>query len=768
MGVVWRAADDTLRRDVAIKVLPAAFASHAPRLARFEREARTLASLNHPNVAAVYSLHETDGVRFLAMEYVSGDDLAVRLAGGPLPLPAVVKIGRQIVEALAEAHQTGIVHRDLKAANVKITPDGRVKVLDFGLAKAVVADRPDDVTGGIEVTQTGIILGTPAYMPPEQARGLAVDTRADVWAFGVLLYEMLTGKRPFAGATLTDVIVSVIRTEPDWTALPAGTPPALEHLVRRCLVKDVRERLQDIREARVVLEQLAGVSTTDAAWAATTVLPPDGAARRRVPAWLGLVALVGALGVAGALWFPRSETPATTAIAGAPSIAVIPFVDLSPAQNEDYFADGLTEELLNALVRNPRLRVAGRTSSFRFKRTDEDPRTIGRLLSVSTVLEGTVRHEGTRVRVSARLVSTSDGFQIWASKYDRELTDIIALQEEIAGAVAGALDAALLGDVQDASPPRGTNPAAYTAYLQGNYLLQLNTRESVEQALRHLDQAVALDQGSAAAWAGLSRAHTLSATEGYVAPVIAHEPARRAAERALAIDPTLADAHVALSTIRRVFDWDWAGSDLAARRALELAPNSGDAILNAARIASSLGRLDEALDLTRRAAAVDPLNVALFYRQGRYAYFLGKLDEATAAFNRALELNPGYRGVHASLALVALARDQPQAALAALEAEPVRYWQLQSLAMVRHRQGRRAESDAALAELIADYADISAFQIAEVYSVRGENDRAFEWLERAFRQRDGGLSQVPSHPHLRQLESDARYPVFLQKLGLRR
>jgi TolB-like protein len=477
---------------------------------------------------------------------------------------------------------------------------------------------------------------------------------------------------------------------------------------------------------------------------------------------LGYGLLVMLLALALGVWTSRrgGETTTTTQ-----SIAVLPLLDLSTERDQEYFADGLTEELLNVLARNPRLRVAGRTSTFQFKDTRDDPRAIGRRLSVSSVLEGSVRRSADRVRISVQLVSTADGFHLWAETYDREMHDIIAVQEEIARSVADALKVTLLGE-RGPSVTADANVPGYTAYLQGKYFLQLNTKESLEKAVRYFGEAIALDPTSAPAWSGLAIAHVTSATEGHEPPATAYAAARAAVERARAIDANLAHAYVALSTIRRVYDWDWAGADAAAQRALQLAPNSGDVILNAARAASAVGRLDEAFHLTQRAAALDPLNVAVFYRQGRYAYFLGQFDDATTALTRALELNPGYRGAPSTLALVAVARSHPDAGLAWLEKETQDLWRLQALAILQHAAGRPAEADAALAQLVTGYGDVAACQIAEVYGYRGDVDRAFEWLERAYRQRDGGLSQLKGNPHLRGLESDPRYANFLRKMQL--
>ena len=772
MGVVWKASDFTLGREVAIKVLPADVARDPVRLARFEREAKLLAALNHPNIAGIYSLHEDAGVRFLAMEFVAGDDLSVRLTRGPLALAEVLQVSRQIAEALEEAHEKGIVHRDLKPGNVKVKADGTVKVLDFGLAKALADEAPGPAPTGPApsdpwgtpgaadlATRAGVILGTPAYMPPEQARGLAVDKRADIWAFGVMLFEMLSGARPFAGATVTDVLAAVVSAEPDWTRLPAGTPVALVQLTRRCLQKDARQRLRDIGEARIAIARLAR-EDEDAPPAA----PPR---RRAVTVWAGVAAaaLVVALGLASGIG--RGSGPAAVP-GGTRSIAVLPLVDLSADHSQEYFADGLTEDLLGRLARNPQLRVAGRTSAFQFKRAPQDPRTIGRALGVSALLEGSVRRSGNRVRITAQLVNAADGFHLWSESYDRELDDIFAVQDEIARAVAGALQIALLGDAPAAGVPRGASGPAYNAYLQGKYFRQLNTKDSLDQAVGYLQEATTVDPAFAPAWAGLSLAWATIGSESYAPLDTAFGEARRAAERAVALDSQLAEAHTALSAVRRVYDWDWAGADAAVQRALHLEPNNAEIVLSAARMASTLGRLDEALALTRRAATLDPLNVMVHFRLARYESYAGQLDAARRSYTRTLELNPAYPAAHQGLALTLLGQGHTAEALTELAREPQPLWRGFGEALAYHRLGRQAEADAALAQFIAQFQDVASAQIAQVYAQRGQLDESLAWLDRAYQLRDPGLSQQTVVPEFARFTREPRYRAFLDKMRLPR
>jgi TolB-like protein/Tfp pilus assembly protein PilF len=495
-----------------------------------------------------------------------------------------------------------------------------------------------------------------------------------------------------------------------------------------------------------------------------TELPRTPPRARFLGRWVWAAVLVPAtllaLALVGARYLKRSSpSPQVT-----PSIAILPFVDLSPEKDQEYFSDGLSEELLNSLAKIPGLHVAARTSAFQFKGKNEDLRVIGQKLNVATVLEGSVRKQGHRVRISAQLVQVSDGFHMWSEAYDRDLTDIFAVQEDIANAVAGSLRATLLGEKLPA--PRATNVEAYNAYLQGRYFYARGDPESIERAIAYYQQATTRDPNYAPAWAALSSAQSFQAGS-FPGPMYdRYKRAREAAERALAFDPNLAEGYAARASIKRDFDWDWAGADTDYQRALALQPGNAEIVRGAAELAAVLNHFDLALQLDRQALALDPLQAAAYQTFAHHAWWAGHPEDATAAVRKALAFNPTYPWLHTMLTCVYLTQSRPQDARAEAERDSHPLFRLQGLALANHLLGRRQESDRALAELIAKHAGLAAFQIAEVYAFRGETDKAFEWLERAYTQRDPGLIYLKGDPLLRSLDGDPRYAAFLGKMHL--
>ena len=448
-----------------------------------------------------------------------------------------------------------------------------------------------------------------------------------------------------------------------------------------------------------------------------------------------------------------------------PSIAVLPFADLSAQKDQEYFSDGLAEELLNSLAKIPGLRVVARTSSFQFKGKTEDLRSVGEKLNVSTILEGSVRKQGGRVRITAQLIKAADGFQLWSDTYDRELTDIFAVQAEIAPrrrvVVRGRVGRDAGGPGASSQERRGVQRD-----LQGRHFHNLRGRENLEKAATYFEQALKLDPDYAAAWAGLGAVRTSQADAGYVRVDEGYRQARTAVERALTLDPALAEAHSAMSWIKSTYDWDWASADTSMQRALALDPEGTQTLRRASVLAASLGRFEEGLQLARRATSLDPLSPNSWFTLSTMATRNGKLDEALAAATKGLELRPGTPSFHARRGMVYVAQKRLQEALSEFQQETEPLWRLQGLALAHHALGRTQQADQALAELTDKFAVDGAFQVAQVHAFRGETDRAFEWLERAYAQRDGGLADIKGDHLLKSLERDPRYIALLKKMRL--
>ena len=739
MGEVYRARDLRLNREIAIKVLPQDVADSPERLDRFEREARTVAALNHPNIVTLHSVEDEDGIRFITMELVEGVSLAALIASGPLPASRVLDIGVPIAEALAAAHKRGVVHRDLKPANVMVTHEGSVKLLDFGLAKpagsrlaeaAVTNAAPTDVT----VSAEGIMSGTVPYMAPEQIQRHGVDARSDLFALGVMLFEMATGQRPFQGRTYEAVAQAILKETPaPVTRLRPNYPATFDKIVARCLAKDPRERFHAAIEVRDELARLRGPGS-----------------------------LRGGLG-----------GPGETA-----SIAVIPFVNRSRDEADEYFSDGLADELLTTLSKIRGLRVAARSSAFHFKNRPATVAEIGQALGVATVLEGSVRKAGNRVRVSAHLVKVADGFQLWSETYDRALHDIFAVQDDIAGTVVKELRTALLGEAPDSSTGgllrdevgkaargRAMNAEAHRLYLLGRYFMEQLSRAGTDKGIVYIKEALALEPDFALGWSTLALAYLRGANSGWASITESVESARAAVGRALALVPDLGEAHATLARLQLVYDRDAPRAEASIQRALELEPGSPAVLRAWAETARNLGRHEEAVDAARRALEQDPLSATSHNIVGLVSGSSGRLAEAEAAFRRALELTPGRIGTWAGLSCVLVQLGRTEEALSTVAREPDEAYRLWAQTIVEHAAGRRADSDATLATLIRGYADDSAYQIAEAYAARGEADAAFTWLERAHAQQDGGLvteltSSLPFVP----LHADPRWVPFVHKV----
>jgi len=603
MGEVYRARDTRLDRDIALKVLPTDVAADPGLIERFEQEARTVAGLNHPHIVHLYSVEEDQGTRFLTMELVEGEELAAALDRGSTPLEKTMEMGVAIADALNEAHSKGIIHRDLKPANVMLTTGGRVKVLDFGLAKlSNPKSVDDDATEAIQLTQHGSVLGTVPYMSPEQLRGLEIDARSDIFSLGILLYQLASGRRPFEGPSAADISSSILTAEPaPLVELDETIPPPLGEIVHACLEKRPEDRPQSAADVRDQLNTLrrdldSGVELTQAQ--ASSATAASGSSSKRF--MLAIPLLVLAL---AAVWWWSGKESDGPAERERPIVAVLPFENLG-SEAEEYFAAGITDEITSRLALIDGLGVISNTSARVYAQTDKPIPEVGRELGAGYVLEGSIRWDNSRephrVRISPRLIRVADDTNLWLENYERDVDAIFELQSAIASHIAEALDITLLAPVREAIEEKPTeNIDAYQAYLQG--LKQLNapafSRESFELGVQMFERATQLDGNFALAWARLSSMHARMYHYGFDRGPARLRAAKSAADRALAIDPRLAEAHLALG---HYYYWGTREYDLALAelsRARDIAPNNSEVLLTTAYVTRRQGAMDEAIQL---------------------------------------------------------------------------------------------------------------------------------------------------------------------------
>ena len=772
MGIVYRGRHITLPREVVLKRMRPASDSETGDLAvRFRREAHIQCQLDHPHVVRVYEFFASSEEWFLVMEYVAGSSLRTIIdEHGPLPPEEVARLALQALDALEYAHnieyadengQAGrtVIHRDIKPANLLLDHRGNLKLTDFGIAK---------ITGERQLTKTGFSPGTIDYMSPEQIRGLTVDARSDLYSLGATLYQMLTGRLPFAGCTTTtrsdyDLLKAHVETDPPPAhAVNPAIPAGLSEIVAVSLARDPAQRWQsaaDFAAAIVAFRDNGARPPLESRRISRSSSFSSPRLSRRWTAVALTLAVLFTLGLLG--WFlagkmtHRTQNPV--------SVAVLPFADLSPAKDRSYFCQGLAEEVLNELSRVPDLRVIGTASSSQFGSDITDLADVGRKLNVKAIVQGSVRSQGTHARINARLVQVADGTPLWSASYDVELNDYLAMQEGIAIAVAGALHTTLRPNAP--SSTRTAKPEALKAYLEGRLLSKKRTRANMQNAARLFESALALDPTYAKAWAALAEVRSNQAGLGEIPSEEGYRLAREAAQKAVKLDPNLSDAHAALGRIQMLHDWDWAGADASFQRTRALEPGGIRAIWSAATLARILGRMDEAVALSRVSIESDPLNASAFHNAGLVFYWAGRYEEAAAALKKSLKLVPEKAITHDVLGQVYLAQGRAKDALAEEEQETNPALRIAGLALVYHALRQAKESDRRLSELKRNYSDAPAL-IAEVHAFRGETDQAFEWLDRAYNERDPGLTQLKGSPLFSSLRRDPRYAALLKKMRL--
>jgi serine/threonine protein kinase/TolB-like protein/Tfp pilus assembly protein PilF len=811
MGEVYLATDK-LGRKVALKLLPKRYDKDKQHVARFLQEAQTVLTLNHPNIVTLYDIGQTESGYYIASELIEGETLRQRLEKG-IYLPDVLEIAIQVASALAAAHEKGIVHRDIKPENVMIRADGYVKVLDFGISKLTEqfsgSEAPDAPTRLQVETAEGVVMGTAPYMSPEQARGLRVDARTDIWSFGVLLYETVTSRKPFWGDTTQDILSAVLEKQPPpLSRYASNVPDALEWIVSKALRKDVTARYQsatellaDLKELRRRLEFEAeqerssapvssaaarGSAASNAATALTddrSVLPiadkgPFGSTssaeylvreigKHKVAALivLGTVVAAAVLGV-----YVYSTRGGETIIN---SLAVLPLVNVGADPETEYLSDGITESVINNLSRIGTLRLTARSTVFRYKGKDIDPQRVGQELGVDAVLTGRLVQRGDTLAVQADLVKVSDGSQIWGEQYSRKVADLVSLQSEISRDVSQKLRARLSGtDEQKLAKNYTVNAEAYRLYLKGRYHVAKVTRSQIQLGISYFQQAIKVDPSYALAYAGLADAYRALGLAGEMPPREVFPQAKAAAKRAVELDDTLAEAHAILGYIIFWYDWDWNAAEAEIKRAVELNPDSADAHHSYAHVLSNTGRHTEALAESKRARELDPLDLRINALGGQFYVHAGQADDGLALLQKVIELDSSYWLPHSFAASAYIEKGMFDQAVAearkARELPGVSSIPAGFLGFALARSGKQAEARAVLEGLLKSAKEqyISAYAIAMIYNGLGERDQALAWLETAYQNREPRMAFLKVEPKWNSLRDDPRFQDLFRRVGL--
>jgi len=780
MGQVYMAEDQKLHRPVALKVLPRELLEDSGRVRRFKREALAVSALNHPNILTIFEFEDIDGVPFLASEYVKGSTLRDHLKNGPLEAATTVDIAVQVASALQSAHDAGVIHRDIKPENIMIRGDGYVKVLDFGLAKLTgdMRSKETERTRTQAFSLPGMIMGTATYMSPEQARSGSVDSRTDIFSFGVVLYEMLTGKVPFAGDTAADIIAEVIQKEPPHPSVHnSATSEELNRITLKCLSKDRKDRYQTAAELIADLRASSTHTNTKETPldVRTELLPAEDRpnpehnlleavsnddARVNKFSFALAAALVLIIGISAvSYWYFNREHQIA-------SIAVLPFTNESGNADIDYLSDGMTESLINALSTLPNLSVKARNTVFRFKGSEIDVEEVGRNLSVQALLLGRVTQRGDNVTLHLQLVNAATGENLWGEQYDRKMQDLAVLQKEITRDVSQKLQTRLSNaQVSDLTKHYTANSDAYQDYLRGRYFWNKRTPETMAKAIEYFEKALEEDPGFALAYAGLADTYVVPTRR--IAPHEAMPKAKAAAIRALQIDDSLAEAHTSLARVLQVYEWNWEGAEKEYSRAIELNPRY--AVAHQWYRGYFESRLDEAVAERRKAVDLDPLSAIVNFELGR-AFYLGKeYDKALEQFNKVLELEPGFPAALQYIPLVYIHKGMPNEALAkVIEArESIVVISNGTLGYVLAAADRQEEARLMLDELQRrrNQEYIPATGIALIYAGLGENDKAFAWLEEGYKERAFQMQYLKLDPCWDSLRDDPRYIDLVRRIG---
>ena len=769
MGVVYRVRDTHLDRDVALKVLPASVLADETARARLLREARLAASLNHPHICTIYEVSEADGQLHIAMELVSGRPLSDLIPSDGFPLERVVRYGAQIADGLGHAHDQGVVHRDLKGANVLVTTDGRAKILDFGLATRHQHE-VEGATRSLATFGPGVVAGTLPYMAPEVLRGERADARGDIWALGVVLYEMASGGLPFSGHTGFELTSAILRDSP--APLPPSVAAGLATIVQKCLRKDPAERYQRAAEVRAALEAVGSFDRPPALRA-----PPTATSRstRHSRMLVGVVALL-VLIAAGALlrnsqWWPGASGP-LPAMGSYSSVAVLPLKNFSGDTSQDFLADGMTDALINDLAHLRRLRVISLTSALQYKGAKKPLSQIAKELNVETIVEGSVVRSGNRVRISAQLLEAASERPLWGDTFERDLSDILTTEREISRTIASRITASLTPEEQShfVGLPR-VNPEAYLAYQRGRFYWNQRTEDALKTGIEQFGRALEVDPTYAAAYSGLADCYAALGYGSYLAPKDSFPKARAAAEKALEFDASLAEPHASLGYVRLYYDWNFAEAEKEFQRSIDLNPHYAAAHHWYSVYLTAMERPKDARREIELAQELDPLSVAISTDMGFEQYYASDYEAAERQLKSVLEMNPRFPAAHLWLGRTYQQRKMYADAIAEYQkTEGLRQW-VPTVAAIGNAYGFSGKRDEAR-KVLADLGEMSrrryvtSYGVALVYAGMDDKEQAFATLNDAVGERSHWLVWLNLDPRWERVRSDPRFDKVKRQVGL--
>lgn len=771
MGVVYRARDEKLQRDVALKFLEKLPTGSSASHERALKEARAISALNHPNICTVYEIDEVDGRPFIAMEYVEGRALSLEIPSTGFSLEQVERYGMQLADALQHAHSRGIIHRDLKTANVILTPSGRLKVLDFGISRRIEPGRGHDETTRFDQSWESqhTFTGTLPYIAPEVLKGQEADVRSDIWSLGVVLYEMAAGHRPFSGATAYELTAGILRERPPEITPPL--PPVPQAVIEKCLDKDPGQRYQSAGEVRAALETASTASRTHEFFRpGIPAKPPEPGLF--APRNIAIMALLVVIAVGLGFWVKgrAKENPKPPLPGAIQSVAVLPLANLSGDPAQDYFADGMTDAIITELSQIRKLRVISRTSVMQYKHTQKTMDQIAQDLNVDAVVEGSVLRADNRVRISAKLFQTNIEGALWGDNFERDFKDVLALQSDVATEIARGIQVELSGTEQSQlARSRSVVPEAYENYLKGRYEFEKRTPEGFRDAATFFQKAIEKDQTFAAAYAAQGDTYVSMSNYQMEPPEMLVPKAKKAVEKALALDNRLAQAHTSLAAIRM---YHLEGGDVEGefQQAIKLDPGYAQGIHWYALYLAAVGRKEESIREIKLAREIDPKSLIINANVGWVYYLAGEFDKAEAAGKTTLQMDPSFVSAHSYLGQIYVAKKRYEDAVhefqTALSLGPGDIAGQADLAHAYAISGRKSDAEELLREMQSMQAKkyVSAYDFAMAYAGFKDEKRTLEWLEKSYVERNGRLANLGVHPQFAFLRNEPRFQNIVEKI----